>query len=202
MYKICLDVEGVLLPEIWIKVAKHFGNDRLLITTKDEPDYNKLMNFRISELRTSKIKYKDILSLLTTIDPLEGALNFLKKLRDNHQVALISDSYYEFLYIFKQKLDYPELYCHTLSIDRDGYITDWCPRIVNQKGKCVKAFQSIGFSVISVGDSYNDIEMLMAAEKGFFINTTKAIKETYNTIECVDTYDMLLQRITHITGVN
>ncbi|MVA59575.1 bifunctional phosphoserine phosphatase/homoserine phosphotransferase ThrH [Agrobacterium vitis] len=195
MIKICLDVEGVLLPEVWLAIAVSAGIDELKITTRDEPDYNALMRRRIAILREYKIDFDDIRVVLRTLSPLDGALEFLHQLRRDYQVALVSDSYSEFLGEFSELLNWPEIYCHSLAVSANQSVLGWRPRLLDQKPKCVKAFQALGFRVFAAGDSFNDIGMLEAADGASFIHAPSSIKSMFPHIDSCSDYSQLRQMI-------
>ena len=173
----CLDLEGVLLPEIWIKFAEKSGIDELKITTRDIPDYSKLMRTRLQILQTHNLKINDIQNVINTLEPLEGAKEFLIWLQSEFQVIILSDTFYEFSGPLMKQLGYPTLFCHRLIIDKNGVITDFQLRQKDQKTKAVKALQGLNFKVISAGDSYNDTGMLQQADSGILfcppVNVTK-----------------------------
>ena len=173
----CLDLEGVLLPEIWIKFAEQSGIDELKITTRDIPDYSKLMKARLQILQTHNLKINDIQDVIKTLEPLKGAKEFLVWLKSEFQVIILSDTFYEFSGPLMKQLGYPTLFCHRLIIDKNGVITDFQLRQKDQKTKAVKALQGLNFKVISAGDSYNDTGMLQQADSGILfcppVNVTK-----------------------------
>ena len=174
----CLDLEGVLLPEIWIKFAEKSGIDELKITTRDIPDYSKLMRARLQILQTHNLKINDIQDVINTLEPLEGAKEFLSWLKSEFQVIILSDTFYEFSGPLMKQLDYPTLFCHQLVIDDKGSIVDFHLRQKDQKTKAVKALQGLNFKVISAGDSYNDTGMLQQADSGIlFCPPESVIKE-------------------------
>jgi phosphoserine/homoserine phosphotransferase len=174
----CLDLEGVLLPEIWIKFAEKFGINKLKITTRDIPDYSKLMRTRLQILQTHNLKINDIQDVINTLEPLEGAKEFLSWLKSEFQVIILSDTFYEFSGPLMKQLDYPTLFCHQLVIDDKGSIVDFHLRQEDQKTKAVKALQGLNFKVISAGDSYNDTGMLQQADSGIlFCPPESVIKE-------------------------
>ena len=174
----CLDLEGVLLPEIWIKFAEKSGIDELKITTRDIPDYSKLMQTRLQILQTHNLKINDIQDVINTLEPLEGAKEFLSWLKSEFQVIILSDTFYEFSGPLMKQLDYPTLFCHQLVIDDKGSIVDFHLRQEDQKTKAVKALQGLNFKVISAGDSYNDTGMLQQADSGIlFCPPESVIKE-------------------------
>ena len=174
----CLDLEGVLLPEIWIKFSEKSGIDELKITTRDIPDYSKLMRTRLQILQTHNLKINDIQDVINTLEPLEGAKEFLSWLKSKFQVIILSDTFYEFSGPLMKQLDYPTLFCHQLVIDDKGSIVDFHLRQEDQKTKAVKALQGLNFKVISAGDSYNDTGMLQQADSGIlFCPPESVIKE-------------------------
>jgi phosphoserine/homoserine phosphotransferase len=174
----CLDLEGVLLPEIWIKFAEKSGIDELKITTRDIPDYTKLMQKRLRILQAYDLKINDIQKVINTLEPLEGAKDFLFWLKSEFQVIILSDTFYEFSGPLMKQLDYPTLFCHELVIDNKGSILDFCLRQEDQKTKAVKALQELNFKVIAAGDSYNDTGMLQQADSGIlFCPPDSVIKE-------------------------
>jgi len=179
----CLDLEGVLLPEIWIKFAEKSGIDELKITTRDIPDYTKLMQKRLRILQAYDLKINDIQKVINTLEPLEGAKDFLYWLKSEFQVIILSDTFYEFSGPLMKQLDYPTLFCHELVIDNKGSILDFCLRQEDQKTKAVKALQELNFKVISAGDSYNDTGMLQQADSGIlFCPPDSVIKEFLNIL--------------------
>ncbi|MFZ8943571.1 MAG: bifunctional phosphoserine phosphatase/homoserine phosphotransferase ThrH [Methylophilaceae bacterium] len=162
----CLDLEGVLLPEIWVKFAEKTGIEELKITTREIPDYDQLMQMRLKILREHNLTIDDIQNVIATLSPLEGAYDFLNWLKSEFQVIILSDTYYEFIGPLMKQLDYPTVFCHSLVIDNKGLITDYKLRQSDQKTKAVKSLQSLNFKVISAGDSYNDTGMLQQADAG------------------------------------
>jgi phosphoserine/homoserine phosphotransferase len=174
----CLDLEGVLLPEIWIKFAEKTGIDELKVTTRDIPDYSKLMQKRLDILQAHNLKINDIQNVINTLEPLEGAKEFLFWLKSEFQVIILSDTFYEFSGPLMKQLDYPTLFCHQLVVDNKGSIVDFHLRQEDQKTKAVKALQGLNFKVISAGDSYNDTGMLKQADSGIlFCPPESVIKE-------------------------
>ncbi len=162
----CLDLEGVLVPEIWIGVADKTGIKELRATTRDIPDYSKLMRMRLDVCDQNGLTLQDISEVISKMLPLEGAEEFLSWLRERFQVVILSDTFYQFAYPLMKQLNFPALFCHNLDVDDSGRITDFKLRIKDQKKQAVKAFHSLGFQVIAAGDSYNDIPMLSEADKG------------------------------------
>ncbi len=174
----CLDLEGVLLPEIWVKFAEKTGIEELKITTREIPDYDQLMQMRLKILREHNLTIDDIQNVIATLSPLEGAYDFLNWLKSEFQVIILSDTYYEFIGPLMKQLDYPTVFCHSLVIDNNGLITDYKLRQSDQKTKAVKSLQSLNFKVISAGDSYNDTGMLQQADAGIlFCPPDKVIKD-------------------------
>ena len=195
MYITCLDVEGVLVPEIWVAFAEESGIPELKRTTRDEPDYDKLMNWRLSILKEHGLGLKEIQETISRINPLPGAREFLDKLRSFTQVILISDTFTEFAAPLMEKLGYPTLFCNSLEVAEDGEITGFKMRIEQSKLSTVKALQSIGFDTIASGDSYNDLGMIKASKAGFLFRSTEKIKTDNPQIPAYETYDELMQAI-------
>lgn len=195
MYITCLDVEGVLVPEIWVAFAEESGIPELKRTTRDEPDYDKLMNWRLSILKEHGLGLKEIQETISRINPLPGAREFLDKLRSFTQVILISDTFTEFVAPLMEKLGYPTLFCNSLEVAEDGEITGFKMRIEQSKLSTVKALQSIGFDTIASGDSYNDLGMIKASKAGFLFRSTEQIKTDNPQIPAYETYDELMQAI-------
>lgn len=195
MYITCLDVEGVLVPEIWVAFAEESGIPELKRTTRDEPDYDKLMNWRLSILKEHGLGLKEIQETISRINPLPGAREFLDKLRSFTQVILISDTFTEFAAPLMEKLGYPTLFCNSLEVAEDGEITGFKMRIEQSKLSTVKALQSIDFDTIASGDSYNDLGMIKASKAGFLFRSTEQIKTDNPQIPAYETYDELMQAI-------
>jgi phosphoserine/homoserine phosphotransferase len=175
MQVVCLDLEGVLVPEIWIEFSKRTGIAEFSRTTRDEPDYDKLMRFRIDLLAQHGLKLADIQSVIGSMSPLDGAKAFLDGLRQRYQVIILSDTFYEFADPLMQQLGRPTLFCHKLVIDGDGFVRDFQLRQPDQKRHAVNALKGLNFQVMAAGDSYNDTGMLSAADAGFFIHPPAAI---------------------------
>lgn len=175
MQMICLDLEGVLVPEIWIEFSKRTGIAELARTTRDEPDYDKLMNFRIGLLAQHRLKLVDIQQVIAGMGPMQGAKAFLDDLRSRYQVLILSDTFYEFAQPLMQQLGWPTLLCHKLEVDDQGFVTRHVLRQPDQKRHAVNALRGLNFQVIAAGDSYNDTGMLGAAHAGFFIHPPEAI---------------------------
>ena len=192
---VCLDLEGVLVPEIWIAFAEESGIPELKKTTRDEPDYDKLMNWRLGILKEHGLGLKEIQETIAKIDPLPGAKEFLDKLREMGQVIIISDTFTQFAKPLMKKLGWPTIFCNSLEVAPDGTITGFKMRIEKSKYTTVKALQSIGFETIASGDSYNDIGMIQASKAGFLFKSTDAIKAEYPEIPAYETYDELYDAI-------
>ena len=192
---VCLDMEGVLVPEIWIAFAEESGIPELRRTTRDEPDYDKLMRWRIDTLRQHGLGLTDIQNTIRRIDPLPGAREFLDRLRTKAQVVILSDTFDQFAMPLMKKLGYPTLLCNTLEIDADGYISRHVMRCEHSKLTTVRALQSMGYDTIASGDSYNDMEMILHSKYGFLFRTTDKIKAEYPQLPAFEHYDDLLAAI-------
>ena len=192
---VCLDLEGVLVPEIWIAFSQASGIPELKRTTRDEPDYNKLMQWRLGILREHGLGLRQIQDTIATIDPLPGAREFLDRLRAQTQVIIISDTFTQFASPLMEKLGWPTLFCNTLEVAPDGMITGFRMRIPDSKLNTVRALQSIGFDTIASGDSFNDLAMIKASKAGFLFRTTDQIRKDYPQLPAVETYDELLEGI-------
>ena len=195
MYCVCLDLEGVLVPEIWIAFAEASGIPELKRTTRDEPDYTKLMNYRIGILKEHGLGLKEIQETIAKIDPLPGAKKFMDELRSLTQVIILSDTFTQFASPLMKKLDWPTIFCNTLEVAPDGEITGFKLRIANGKYETVKALQSVNIDTIASGDSYNDLGMIQASKAGFLFRTTDKIKADFPDIPAYETYDDLLAAI-------
>ena len=195
MYLTCLDMEGVLVPEIWIAFAEASGIPELKRTTRDEPDYDKLMNWRLGILKEHGLGLKEIQATIEKIDPLPGAKEFLDELRSFTQVILISDTFTQFATPLMKKLGWPTLFCNSLEVAENGEITGHKMRVQQSKLTTVKALQSIGFETIASGDSYNDLGMILAGKSGFLFRTTEQIKADYPQIPALETYEELLNAL-------
>lgn len=192
---VCLDLEGVLVPEIWIAFAKESGIPELTRTTRDEPDYDKLMNWRLGILNEHGLGLKEIQETIAKIDPLPGAKEFLDKLRETTQVIIISDTFTQFAAPLMKKLGWPTIFCNTLEVAKDGTITGFKMRCEQSKLSTVKALQSVGFETIASGDSHNDLGMIQASKAGFLFRTTDQIKADYPQLEAFEEYDDLFEAI-------
>lgn len=193
MYIVCLDMEGVVVPEIWIAFANATGIPELKRTTRDEPDYNKLMNYRLNILKEHGLGLKEIQDVISTIDPLEGAKEFLDELRSMCQVIIISDTFTQFASPLMKKLGYPTLFCNSLEVADNGEITGFKMRVEKSKLTTVKALKSIGFDIIAGGDSYNDLGMILEAEHGFLFKSTEQIKKDYPDLPAFEEYGELME---------
>ena len=192
MYITCLDREGVLVPEIWIAFAKESGIPELVRTTRDEPDYDKLMKWRIGILKEHGLGLSAIQETIARIDPLPGAREFLDRLRAETQVLILSDTFEEFAMPLMKKLGWPTILCNSLEVDAEGMITGIRMRIRDSKLTTVRALQSIGYDTIASGDSYNDLDMILASKAGFLFRSTEKIKADYPSLPAYETYDELL----------
>lgn len=195
MFITCLDMEGVLVPEIWIAFAEAAGIPELKRTTRDEPDYDKLMRFRIDLLKEHHLGLPEIQKTIASIDPLPGAKAFLDELRSFSQVIILSDTFEQFAQPLMKKLDWPTLFCNTLEVDPDGTITGFRMRCPQSKLTTVKALQSIGYDTIAAGDSYNDLGMIQASRAGFLFKSTAQIKADHPEVPAYEGFDELLAAI-------
>mgnify|MGYP000450232135 CR=1 FL=1 len=195
MKLICLDLEGVLVPEIWVAFAEASKIPELKKTTRDEPDYDKLMRWRLSVLKEHGLGLKEIQETIASIDPLPGAKEFLDELRSFAQVIIISDTFTEFAQPLMKKLGWPTIFCNSLVVAEDGEITGFRMRIEQSKLSTVKALQSIGFETIASGDSYNDLGMIRASKAGFLFKSTDQIKNDNPDLPAYETYEELLTAI-------
>ena len=192
---VCLDMEGVLVPEIWIAFAEATGIEELKKTTRDEPDYDKLMEYRLNILKEHGLGIKEIQDTISKIDPMPGAKDFLDELRSITQVIIISDTFEQFAQPLMKKLGWPTLFCNSLEVAEDGEITGFKMRVEQSKLSTVKALQSIGFDTIASGDSYNDLGMIQASKAGFLFRSTEQIKADHPELPAYETYDELLTAI-------
>ena len=189
---VCLDLEGVLVPEIWIAFSKASGIPELSRTTRDEPDYEKLMQYRINILKERGLGLSEIQAIIRQIEPMDGAKAFLDELRSLTQVIILSDTFTQFGGPLMAKLGYPTLFCNTLEVAQDGMITGYKMRVENSKYTTVKALQSIGYETIAAGDSYNDLGMIRASKAGFLFKSTSQIKADNPDLPAFETYEELL----------
>ncbi len=195
MNVVCLDMEGVLVPEIWIAFAEATGLPELKRTTRDEPDYDKLMAFRLEILKKNHLGLKEIQATIAGIDPLPGAKEFLDELRTLTQVIILSDTFEQFAKPLMEKLNWPTIFCNTLQVDPDGTITGYQMRCQQSKLTTVRALQSAGFDTIASGDSFNDLAMIQASKAGFLFKSTEKIKADFPEIPAFDEFGDLLQAI-------
>ena len=201
MYAVCLDLEGVLVPEIWIAFAKATGIPELEKTTRDEPDYDKLMKYRLNILKEHGLGLKEIQDVIATIDPMEGAKEFLDALHEFTQVIIISDTFSQFAKPLMKKLGWPTIFCNELVVADNGEIADFKMRCEKSKLTTVKALQSAGIETIASGDSFNDLGMIGASKAGFLFKSTDQIKADYPDIPAYETYEELLAAIKQVIGV-
>lgn len=192
---VCLDMEGVLVPEIWIAFAEETGIPELKLTTRDEPDYDKLMNYRLKILKEHGLGLKEIQDVIAKIDLMPGAKEFLDELRSITQVIILSDTFEQFATPLMKKLDWPTIFCNTLEVAENGEITGFKMRCSQSKLTTVKALQSIGYDTIASGDSFNDLGMIQASKAGFLFKSTDAIKKDYSNIPAYEEYSDLLDAI-------
>ena len=195
MNSVCLDLEGVLVPEIWIAFAKETNIPELERTTRDEPDYDKLMKYRIAILKEHGLGLKEIQETIAKIEPMKGAKEFLDKLREKTQVIILSDTFTQFAAPLMKKLGMPTIFCNTLEVAENGEITGFKMRIEKSKYTTVKALQSIGYETICAGDSYNDLGMILNSKAGFLFRSTEKIKADYPNLQAFEEYDDLYNAI-------
>lgn len=189
----CMDLEGVFLPEIWINVAERTGIKELRLTTRDINDYDKLMQHRLKILRENKIKLKDIENVISTLSPLEGAKDFLLRLKERFQLVILSDTFYQFAMPLMKKLDFPTLFCHNLETDNEGYISKYILRIKDSKKNAVTKFKELNFTTIASGDSYNDISMLKEAHKGILFSPPENVVKEFPQFPVAYDYEKLYE---------
>ena len=192
---VCLDLEGVLVPEIWVAFAEETGIPELKKTTRDEPDYDKLMKWRLGILKEHGLGLKEIQETIAKINPMPGAKEFLDELRSMTQVIIISDTFTQFAAPLMKKLGWPTIFCNSLEVAENGEITGYRMRVENSKYSTVKALQSIGFETIASGDSHNDLGMIKASKAGFLFKSTEQIKKDNPELEAYETYDQLMEAI-------
>ena len=195
MYITCLDLEGVLVPEIWIAFAEETGIEELKKTTRDEPDYDKLMKYRINILKEHNLGLKEIQNTISKIEPLPGAKEFLDELRSQMQVIILSDTFEQFAMPLMKKLGYPAIFCNTLEVSKTGEITGYKMRCEKSKLTTVRSLQACGFNTIASGDSFNDLAMIEASKKGFLFRTTEQIKKDYPQYKSFTEYSEILAAI-------
>lgn len=195
MNVVCLDLEGVLVPEIWIAFAEETGIEGLKRTTRDEPDYDKLMEYRLGLLREHGLKLPDIQAVIARMDPMPGAKEFLDELRTITQVIIISDTFSQFAKPLMEKLDWPTIFCNELIVAEDGEVTGFKMRCNETKLTTVRALHEAGLETIASGDSYNDVQMILYSKAGFFFRTTDALREEYPDVPAFTEYSELLNAI-------
>ena len=192
---VCLDLEGVLVPEIWIAFSEASGIPELRRTTRDEPDYHKLMNFRLRILKEHGLGLREIQETIEKIDPMPGAREFLDALRAETQVVILSDTFTQFARPLMKKLGWPTIFCNTLEVAPNGEVTGYKMRVAQSKLSTVKALQSVGFDTIAAGDSFNDLAMIQASKAGFLFRSTEQIKKDHPELPAFESYDDLLSAI-------
>ncbi|WP_417782409.1 bifunctional phosphoserine phosphatase/homoserine phosphotransferase ThrH [Terasakiella pusilla] len=192
---VCLDLEGVLVPEIWIAFAEKTGIEALKRTTRDEPDYDALMQYRLDLLRENNLKMSDIQDVISQMAPLEGARDFLGQLREDFQVVILSDTFYEFAKPLMRQLDLPTLFCHRLLVDETDAVVGYQLRLADHKRKAVEAFVQLNFYTIAAGDSYNDTSMLSRADVGFLFNAPENVRTAFPQFRTTTEYDGLMALI-------
>ena len=201
MYIVCMDMDGIITPEIWIEFSEAVGIPELALTTRDEPDYDKLMKHRMDLLNANGYGLKEIQEVISKMDPLPGARAFLDDLRSFAQVVILSDTFTQFAMPLMEKLGWPTLFCNKLTVDNEGKISGYVMRTQGStKLSAVKALQSTGFKTIAVGDSFNDLAMIRASQAGFLFRSTEAIKKDNPDIPAVETYEDLMKGIKTILG--
>ena len=192
---VCLDMEGVLVPEIWIAFSEESGIPALRRTTRDEPDYDKLMQWRLGILKENGLGLKEIQAVIAKIDPLPGAKEFLDRLRAEAQVVILSDTFEQFAKPLMEKLNWPTIFCNTLEVAEDGTITGYKMRCEKSKLTTVRALQSMGYDTIAAGDSFNDLAMIQASKAGFLFKSTDTIKAAHPELPAFEEFDQLLAAI-------
>jgi len=195
MRVVCLDLEGVLVPEIWIAFSEAAGIPELRRTTRDEPDYDKLMRFRLDLLAQNRLKLPDIQKVISGMDPLPGAIEFTNTLKERTQLIILSDTFEQFAKPLMAKLSWPTLFCNSLVTEKDGTITGYRLRQKNGKQEAVKAFKSLNMTVFAAGDSFNDLTMIHEADSGCLFRAPESIKKDYPFIPCTETFNELLEKI-------
>ena len=198
MKVICLDLEGVLVPEIWIAFAEHTGIEELRMTTRDISDYDELMSKRLEILKDNSFTIADIQSVISTLQPFPGAKKLLAWIRERFQLVILSDTFYEFSAPLMAQLDFPTILCHTLNINEEGFISNYKLRQQDAKKRAVEGFQAMNFKVLAAGDSHNDIGMLSTADYGFFINAPDVIRKQHPDIQSVNGFDELKRGISQV----
>ncbi len=201
MYVVCLDLEGVLVPEIWVEFAETAGIPELKRTTRDEPDYDKLMRYRLDILKQHGLGLEEIQETIAKLDPFPGAKEFLDELRSFTQAVIVSDTFDQFAQPLIKKLGMPTIFCNTLVVAPNGEITDYKMRVENTKLTTVKALQTMGFDTIATGDSYNDLGMIKASKAGFLFRSTEQIKADNPDVKAVESYAELMAAIKEAMGI-
>ncbi len=194
MQIVCLDFEGVIIPEIWVGLAEITGIEELKVTTQEIADYDELMKLRLDIMDKHNLKIGDIQQVVDKLQPLDGAKSFLDEVRKEFQVVILSDTFYEFIQPLLSKLNYPSIFCHRLEIEQNGRIADYCLRMANHKKHAVKAFHDLNYTVFAAGDSYNDTSMLGEADQGFFFCAPKNVTDDFPQFTLVTDYDTLLDK--------
>ncbi|MEQ8192997.1 MAG: bifunctional phosphoserine phosphatase/homoserine phosphotransferase ThrH [Rhodospirillales bacterium] len=194
MQIVCLDFEGVIIPEIWVGLAEKLGIEKLKLTTREIKDYDELMKIRLGVMDEHKLTIKDIQAVVDKLEPLEGAKDFLAKVREKYQTVILSDTFYEFIMPLMPKLNFPTVFCHRLDIESNGRIADYCLRMADHKRHAVKAFHNLNFTVFASGDSYNDTGMLGEADRGFFFCAPENVVKDFPQFPLVTDYDTLLDK--------
>ncbi|EGG29934.1 MAG: bifunctional phosphoserine phosphatase/homoserine phosphotransferase ThrH [Aequoribacter sp.] len=200
MELVCLDLEGVLIPEIWIAFAEKTGIEALKKTTRDEPDYDVLMQYRLQILRDNNLKLSDIQDVIATLEPLPGAKAFVDWLNENFQVIILSDTFYEFSAPLMKQLGWPTLFCHRLETDTDGMVVNYHLRQKDPKRASIKALHSLNYTIFAAGDSYNDTTMLSEADVGFLFHAPANVKAEFPQFQAVDEYDDLKRLIANASS--
>lgn len=185
---VCSDLEGVLVPEIWIAVAEKTGIDALLMTTRDEPDYDRLMAMRIEILRQHDLRLADVQQVIGTLSPLPGAADFVAWVRERAQFVILSDTFYEFAAPLMAQMHYPTIFCHNLLVDEDGFVTGWRRRLDQPKRSSIQAFSDLGFRTFAMGDSYNDIAMIQRADRAVLFDPPQNVVDDYPELPVTRTY--------------
>lgn len=198
MNLVCLDLEGVLIPEIWVAFAEKTGLEELKRTTRDEPDYDRLMRYRLDILEKHDFTIRDIEEVVNTLDPLPGAADFYRWLRSKAGVIILSDTFMEFAWPLMAKLDYPTLFCHNLVINEQGKIVDYKLRLPDQKRQAVEAFRKLNFRIIAAGDSYNDLTMIKSADHGIFFCPPDSLPREYPDIPVARSHEELQSLIANL----
>lgn len=195
MFIVCLDLEGVIIPEVWHEVAKQTDNKDFLVTTREMPNLQELFSYRLKILNSNKIRLEDIQNIIATMSPLPGAIEFLNELRKKTQVMILSDIFQQFYEPFASKLNFPVIMCHSLTVDKKGFIDHFGLRLENQKQKAVESFKQLNYRIFAAGDSFNDLSMIQNADSGAFYNPPEVIKKQYPDIPVAETHGQLMHLI-------